>query len=58
MFGFYLPYPVYESMPYGYILFGSLGLFGVTGLVPKLCGALLVWSGFAIVRLRQQYRRR
>ena len=57
MFGIYLPYPVYEMMPYGYVLFGGLSLIGLDSAVPKLCGLVLVGVGFAIRRMRQQYRR-
>lgn len=57
MFGIYLPYSVYELMPYGYMLFGATSLVGVEGAIPKLCGAILIGVGIAVVRIRHQYRR-
>ena len=57
MFGIYLPHAVYETMPYGYMLFGALSLVSLAEVLPRLLGLLLVWVGVAVVRMRTQYRR-
>jgi hypothetical protein len=50
------PKPIYEIMPYAYLL---VGLFGLTRLESgwgKLCGLALIVSGVIVQQIRARYR--
>ena len=52
-----MPFSVYESLPYFYLLFGAAALLGIDPVFGQLCGLLLCLSGLVILKMRIRYRR-
>lgn len=51
-----LPTPVYEILPYAYLLIGGLAVVSLDIIIAKVCGALLITIGGFIYRERYRYR--
>jgi tetratricopeptide (TPR) repeat protein len=50
--------PVYELLPYLYVLAGILAVAGLETLFGKICGVLLIVVGAIIYQARRRYRHR
>ncbi len=50
--------PIYESIPYFYIVFGSFCVVASSALLPTILGVLLFFNGANIWRLRSNARRK
>ena len=50
------PKPIYEILPYVYLLFGLFGLTRLESGWGKLCGVTLIISGIIIHQIRARYR--
>jgi hypothetical protein len=48
----------YEISPYFYVLGGLLIIVALPGIWPPICGALLMFAGATILRMRWSYRKR
>ena len=53
-----IPQPIYESLPYVYILGGLVAAVGVESALGRLCGLLLITAGIVIYQTRRHYRHR
>lgn len=51
-----LPTPVYEILPYAYLLIGGLAVFSLDMIAAKVCGAILIATGAFIYQARRRYR--
>lgn len=52
-----MPFAVYESLPYFYLVVGAAAALGIEAAIGQLCGGLLFMSGCLVLRMRIQYRR-
>ena len=53
-----LPKPLYEALPYGYVLVGVLTITGIEPIFGKVCGIALIAIGIFIYQTRMRYRHR
>lgn len=53
-----LPKPLYEVLPYGYVLVGLLTITGIEPIFGKACGILLIVIGLFVYQTRMRYRHR
>ena len=53
-----IPTPIYELLPYLYVLAGILAVAGLDTLFGKICGALLIIVGIVVYSARRRYRHR
>ncbi|MBZ4193079.1 MAG: sel1 repeat family protein [Candidatus Contendobacter sp.] len=53
-----LPKPLYETLPYGYVLAGVLAIVGIEPIFGKACGILLIVIGLFVYQARMRYRHR
>ena len=53
-----IPKPIYEILPYGYVLAGALAVTGIEPVFGKVCGALLIIIGVFVYQARLRYRHR
>lgn len=53
----YLPTPVYEILPYLYLLVGILAVFNTDPIYGRIAGVLLALVGLVIYRMRLSARR-
>lgn len=53
---FYIPTPIYEVLPFIYVVCGILLFFGVEILPPKLVGSLMFLAGVLIIHMRVHSR--
>jgi hypothetical protein len=53
-----IPKPLYEILPYGYVLAGALAVTGIEPLLGKACGVLLIIVGIFVYQARLRYRHR
>lgn len=53
-----IPTPIYEILPYVYMLGGTLAIIGIDNLVAKICGLILIILGGVIYQTRRRYRHR
>lgn len=51
-----VPTPVYEILPYAYMLIGGLAVVSIDIIAAKVCGLILVTTGIVIYRARRRYR--
>ena len=51
-----IPTPIYEILPYAYMLIGALAIVSIDIVVAKICGLILVTTGVLIYRVRRRYR--
>ncbi len=51
-----IPTPIYEALPYLYMLVGLASLISIDLIAAKLCGLILVVIGAVIYRTRRRYR--
>lgn len=53
-----IPKPLYEVLPYGYVLAGALAVAGIEPMFGKVCGVLLILIGIFVYQARLRYRHR
>lgn len=53
-----IPKPIYEVLPYGYVLAGVLAVTGTDPILGKACGVLLIIVGVFVYQARLRYRHR
>lgn len=53
-----IPKPIYEALPYGYVLVGVLAVTGTDPILGKACGVLLIIVGVFVYQARLRYRHR
>lgn len=53
-----LPKPLYEILPYGYVLAGVLTVIGIEPVFGKACGVVLILTGLFVYQARLRYRHR
>ncbi|MDG4549458.1 MAG: hypothetical protein P9F19_14480 [Candidatus Contendobacter sp.] len=51
-----IPQPIYELLPYLYMLAGLITLFALDNIPGKLCGVLLIIAGVIIQQVRARAR--
>ena len=51
-----LPQPLYEGLPYLYIISGLSSIIGLDTPGGKLCGLLLMTAGIVVHQIRARYR--
>lgn len=51
-----IPQPIYELLPYLYMLAGLITLFALDNIPGKLCGAILIIAGVIIQQVRARAR--
>jgi TPR repeat protein len=52
-----IPTPIYEALPYTYLLVGTSALAGIDIIVAKIIGLILAIMGVMIYQARRRYRR-
>jgi len=53
-----IPKPLYELMPYGYMVLGLIGLISLENGWGKLSGVILIVTGVVVQQLRARHRAR
>jgi len=51
-----IPQPIYEILPYLYMLAGLIALFSLDNILGKLCGAILIIAGVIVQQVRARVR--
>jgi len=51
-----IPTPIYEMLPYTYMLVGAMALVSIDTIAAKVCGLILLFVGAVIYRTRRRYR--
>ncbi|MDS4031278.1 MAG: hypothetical protein RKO66_14570 [Candidatus Contendobacter sp.] len=51
-----IPQPIYELLPYLYMLAGLITLFALDNIPGKLCGVILIIAGVIIQQIRARAR--
>ncbi|MCP5195929.1 MAG: sel1 repeat family protein [Gammaproteobacteria bacterium] len=53
-----IPGPIYEVLPYAYMLVGAFAIISIDMIAAKICGLILLALGAVIYRARRRYRHR
>lgn len=53
-----IPRPIYEVLPYAYMLVGAFAIISIDIIVAKVCGLILIILGGFIYQTRRRYRHR
>ena len=51
-----IPQPIYELLPYLYMLAGLIALFSLDNILGKLCGVILIIAGVVVQQVRSRAR--
>ena len=53
-----VPGPIYEALPYAYMLVGAFAIISIDIIIAKICGLILMILGGVIYQARRRYRHR
>jgi hypothetical protein len=53
-----IPKPIYELLPYLYVLGGLIAIISMDSILGKFCGVILIVAGVVIHQMRARFRSR